>query len=235
MKEKKNIAIFGYKDLSVGQLINMLDHKLKKKLNCIISLNKIPNLRIHDEHKKRPNKKTEFIIKNKIFNLPVFDTQNFINILKKRKIKHAFVFEDTGIDRSLIFKRLKKEKFNILSFIHNSVKLMGKNNIGEGVIIFPDCYVGYKTDIGDGCFIQSGCRLEHHNSIGKFCDINPCLTTGGFTKIKDFCQISIKVCIINKISIGNHSKIGAGSLVLKNIKNNELHYGVPAKLIKKLK
>jgi len=84
-ERKKNIAIFGYKDSSVGQLINMLDHKLKKKLNCIISLNKIPNLRIHDEHKKRPNKKTEFIIKNKIFNLPVFDTQNFINILKKEK------------------------------------------------------------------------------------------------------------------------------------------------------
>ena len=28
----KNIAIFGFKDSSVGQLINMLDPKIKKKI-----------------------------------------------------------------------------------------------------------------------------------------------------------------------------------------------------------
>jgi acetyltransferase-like isoleucine patch superfamily enzyme len=233
--KRKDIAIFGFKDSVVGQLINMLDIKIKKKLNCIISFKKIHNIKIREEHKKRPNKKTNFITDNKIFGLPVFYSKNFINILKKKKIKHVYVLEDKGIDRSVIFKKVEKEKLNILSFIHNSVKLMGDNSIGKGAIIFPDCYIGYKSDIGDGCFIQSGCRIEHHNSIGKFCDINPCLITGGFTQIRDFCQISIAVNIINKISIGNHSRVGAGSLVMKNIKNNELHYGVPAKFIKKLK
>lgn len=103
------------------------------------------------------------------------------------------------------------------------------------IIIFPDCYLGYKTDIGDGVVIQSGCRIEHHNVIGNFCDLNPNLITGGFTKIGNYCEINISVDIINRIRIGNFSRVGAGSLVLKNIKDKELHYGRPAKFVRKNK
>ena len=68
----KDIAIFGFKDSSTGQLINMLDDKYKKKLNCIFNVNKISKINITEEHKKRPNKKSAFILNNKIFGLPVF-------------------------------------------------------------------------------------------------------------------------------------------------------------------
>lgn len=231
----KNIAIFGFKDGSTGQLINMLDTKLKNKLNCIISISKLASINVDEEHKKRPNKKTEFIINNKIFNLPVIYKNNFLKILKERKIKKVFIMEDSADQRSIIFKKLKNENIEILSFIHDSVRLMGNNTIGKGSIIFPDCYLGYKSDIGDGCIIQSGCRIEHHNTIGNFCDLNPNLTTGGFTKIGNYCEINISVDIINRIRIGNFSRVGAGSLVLKDIGNKELHYGRPAKLIRKNK
>ena len=230
----KDIAIFGNHDGSIGQLINMLDDKLKRKLNCIISINKITKVNIAEEHKKRPNKKIEFILNNKFFGLPVFHKKNFVKTLKERKIQKVFIFEVSGQQRSNIFKQLKNEKIEILSFIHNSVRLMGHNTIGKGVIIFPDCYLGYKSDIGDGVVIQSGCRIEHHNVIGNFCDLNPNLTTGGFTKIGNYCEVNISVDIINRIRIGNFSRVGAGSLVLKNIKNKELHYGRPAKFVRKI-
>jgi len=231
----KDIAIFGFQDGLVGQIINMFDSNLKKKLNCIISINKMLKINITEEHKKRPNSKTEFIVNNKIYSLPVFYNKNFIKILKERKIKKVFIFEVSEQLRSNIFKQLKNEKIEILSFIHKSVKIMGHNKIGKGVIIFPDCYLGYKSDIGDGVVIQSGCRIEHHNVIGNFCDLNPNLTTGGFTKIGNYCEINISVDIINRIRIGNFSRVGAGSLVLKNIKDKELHYGRPAKFVRKNK
>ncbi len=58
------------------------------------------------------------------------------------------------------------------------------------------------------------------------------MITGGFTKIGNHCEINILVDIINRIRIGNFSRVGAGSLVLKNIGNKELHYGRPAKFIR---
>ena len=231
----RDIAIFGFKDSSTGQLINLLDDKIKKKLNCIFSIYENPKINAAEKHRELRNKKTELIFKNKIFGLPVFHTKNFVKKLKERKIKKVFIIEDSGQQRSNIFKQLKKDKIEILSFIHSSVKLMGYNTIGKGVIIFPDCYLGYKSDIGDGVVIQSGCRIEHHNKIGNFCDLNPNLTTGGFTVIGNYCEINMCVDIINRISIGNFSRVGAGSLVLKNIKVKELHFGRPAKFIRRNK
>lgn len=228
----KDIAFFSFKDSSTGQIINMLSPNEKKKINCIISINKIPKINIISEHKKRPNKKTEFVKNKKFLNFPVFDNKNYLKILKKRKINKVFIAEDTGLMRSKIFKQLKKKKIKILSFIHKSVKLMGYNTIGEGTIIYPNCYIGYKTDIGKGCIIQSGATIEHHNSIGNFCDINPNVTTGGFTKIGNFCTINISVDVINRINIGDRSRIGAGSLVIKNVKRNKLYFGRPAKEIR---
>jgi UDP-3-O-[3-hydroxymyristoyl] glucosamine N-acyltransferase len=229
----KDIAIFGYKDSLVGQLINLLEEKVRKKINCIISISKLPDLDPDEEHIKRPNKKTEFVINNKIFGLPVYIEKNFIKILRQRKIKRVFIVEDRGYVRSIISNTVKKAKIIILSFVHKSVSLIGQNNIGEGTIIFPDCHIGYKSDIGAGCIIQSGCRVQHHNSIGNFCDINPNMQTGGFTKIGNFTEINISVDIINKIKIGNYSRVGAGSLVLKDVGNKELHYGRPSKFIRK--
>ena len=75
---------------------------------------------------------------------------------------------------------------------------MGSNDIGEGVIIFPDNYIGYKSDIGNSSILQQGCKIGHHNAIGDFCNINPNVTTGGFTKIGNSTEINISVDIINE-------------------------------------
>ena len=67
---KNNLAIFGFKDSFAGQLINMLDDEVRKNLNCLISYSRITKLNINKEHKKRPNKKTEFVKKKKFLTFP---------------------------------------------------------------------------------------------------------------------------------------------------------------------
>ena len=52
--------------------------------------------------------------------------------------------------------------------------------------------------------------------------------------IDDFFEIGMSVDIVNHIKVGKYSKVGAGSLVLKNIKEDELWYGRPAKHMESL-
>ena len=197
-------------------------------------MSQLPILDLNFEKKKRPNTKTEFIVDGKIFGKTVFVTENYIELLKKYGISSVLVLEDNKDLRQQIFLKIKKANIKILSFIHHSVFLGGFNTLGEGVIIFPNCYIGYKSDIGSGTILQSNCVIEHHNSVGSFTDINPNVTTGGFTKIGDFVEINMSVDIINRITIHNKSRIGAGSLVLKDCDSETLYYGRPAKAIRKL-
>lgn len=233
-KKRQKIAIFGIRDSMAGQLIEYMKVSHYYDISYFISIDEIPDLNIPNEHSKRPNDKTEFVVNQKFFGKPVFIGPNYIQKLKNDGIDKVAVFEDDKDTRSFIYSSLTKSGIQILSFIHSSVFLGGKNDFGTGVIIFPQCYIGYKSDVGDGTVIQSKSVIEHHNVVGKFTHINPGLTTGGFTKIGDFVEIKMQVDIVNRIKIENRAVIGAGSLILNNCNSNTLYYGRPAKAIRNI-
>lgn len=224
----KNIAIFSHKDTGAGQLLNMLPEGEVKKIKFLISINKIKK-KIFNK-----NNKIEYVRNKKFQKLKVIETKNFENLLLKNKIKKVYIIEDEIKDRIFIFNKIKKKckTIKIEKFIHKTSIISKKTKIGEGTIIFPGCYLGYKSEIGKMSIIQSRCNLEHHSFIGNFCNVNPGLSTGGLVKISDFCQIYMSVDIINRISVGKNTTIGAGSLVLKNISKNKLVYGRPAREVK---
>lgn len=226
------IAVFGFKDTLVGQVLQMLKSEGLYEIAYFISVHDLPIVDIESEQEKRPNRKTEFIQDGKIFGRSVFSTRDYTQKLIEDEITEVLVLEDDLQLRAEIFKSIEKVDIQPISYIHPSTFFGGQNTLGKGVVIFPNCYVGYKTDIGDGTILQSSCVIEHHNSIGKFCDINPCLTTGGSTFIGDFVEINISVDIINRVRIEDRARIGAGSLVLANCKSGMLYYGRPAKEIR---
>lgn len=231
-QSRTRVAIFGFKDSLVGQVVNMLESTTSYVVDCFIAQYGLPVIDIEKEHENRPNSKTEFVQGGIIFGKPIFDTPRYIDILRGRGIDKAFILEDTGTQRRDTFEVLHANGVEVLSFIHPSTHLAGHNDIGEGVIIFPQCYVGYKTDLGRGTIIQSNSTIEHHNVVGEFVDINPNLTTGGFTYIGDFALINISVDIINRIRVGKGARIGAGSLVLQDCEAGMLYYGRPARKIR---
>jgi len=228
------IVVFGFKDSLVGQVVNFIKNTTNYEIQYFITPNDFPQIELEYEHARRPNKKTEFIENNQIFGKKIFSEKNYIAQLKMDGINKVLVLEENTILRSEIFRALKAANIKIITYIHPTVFMAGDNSIGEGAIIFPQCYIGYKSDIGDGTIIQSNCTIDHHNVIGKFADINQNLTTGGFTYIGDFTEINISVDIINHIRIENYSRIGAGSLVIKNCESNSLYFGRPAKFQKKI-
>jgi acetyltransferase EpsM len=228
----EKIAVFGFKDSLVGQLLQFLNAETAYEIAYFISTRELPKLNIEEEHNKRPNRKTEFAIDGRIFGKSIFTTLDYLEKLRKDGIGKVLLLEENLLLRKEIFANLKLAGVEIVTYIHSSVFLGEQVTIGEGTVIFPRCYIGYKSDVGDGTIIQSNCTIEHHNRIGNFCDINPNLTTGGFTLINDLVEINISVDIINQISIGTESRVGAGSLVLASCEPNFLYYGRPAKKIR---
>jgi acetyltransferase-like isoleucine patch superfamily enzyme len=54
----------------------------------------------------------------------------------------------------------------------------------------------------------------------------------GKVKIGDFSNIGTNATILPNISIGENCFIGAGAVVTKDVLNNQVVYGVPARLMK---
>lgn len=106
--------------------------------------------------------------------------------------------------------------------------------LNQGVVINPGCTVAGHTLLDDHAFINRAVNIGHHSRIGKFCSVNPGVTICGHCDIGDGSTIGAGATVLNTVSVGANSVIGAGSVVTKDIPDNVVAYGSPAKVIREL-
>jgi len=100
--------------------------------------------------------------------------------------------------------------------------------------------LGYKTDIGAFTYInaKNGVIIEDYVQIGSHCSIYSVSTIDnkeGKVILKKNCKIGSHSVIMPGVTVGENSIIGAFSFVNKDIPDNTIAVGVPAKVIKGIK
>lgn len=135
------------------------------------------------------------------------------------------------------FKQILYEKLElsanvtISSYIHESVLLGLRTQLGEGVVLFPKVIVSCDVQIGKGCFVNLGTQIGHDVIIGDYVSIMPNVDLGGGVVIGNNVFIGTGATILPGVTIAANSRIGAGSIVIKSIKNEGTYFGNPAKKI----
>ena len=99
--------------------------------------------------------------------------------------------------------------------------------------------LGFETDIGAFSYINAlhGVEIKDNVQIGSHCSIYSVSTiddSHGKVVLKQNCRIGSHSTILPGVSIGKNSIIGAHSLVNKDIPDNVVAFGVPAKVVRKL-
>ena len=99
--------------------------------------------------------------------------------------------------------------------------------------------LGEKTDIGSFTYINAkfGVEIQDFVQIGSHCSIYSESTIddkNGEVILKKNCKIGSHSLIMPNVTVGEKSIIGAFSFVNKDIPDNVIAVGVPAKVIKKL-
>ncbi len=103
---------------------------------------------------------------------------------------------------------------------------------GEGCIVaLPFDFISVNVDIGRFVFINCTTRIGHDVVIGDFTTIFSGIDISGGVHIGADCVLGSGVTINPGVKIGNGSIIGAGSVVVRDIPDNVVAAGVPAKVI----
>lgn len=85
------------------------------------------------------------------------------------------------------------------------------------------------TIIGAGTRIGNNVNIGHSSMIGKNVYISSGVTIGGACVIEDNCWISPGVSTTDHITIGKNTKIGTGSVVIKDAMEDSFYLGNPAR------
>ena len=99
--------------------------------------------------------------------------------------------------------------------------------------------LGYATDIGAFSYINAkhGVIIEENVQIGSHCSIYSVSTIDnktGRVHLKNNSKIGSHSTILPGVTIGENSIIGAHSLVISDIPDNVIAFGIPTKVIRKL-
>ncbi len=202
----------------------------KVVLSEALKLKKFKLLGFVDDYEKKG--KLVLKIKNKKY----YNIGKIKNLKSKKNIYGIIGVGSSALRKKIyieIITQLKKFKFEKIisknTIIDQSVKL------GEGTVVISNSIINRGTTVGNHCLINTSSSIDHDNIIDNFASISPGVTTGGRVKIGEKTFIGIGSTIKNSIKIGKNVLVGGASFVNKNLKDNSLVYGVPAKKIKKIK
>lgn len=97
--------------------------------------------------------------------------------------------------------------------------------------------LGFATDIGAFSYINAkyGVVIEDEVQIGSHCSIYSISTIDdkkGKVVLKKNCKIGSHSTILPNVTVGANSIVGAHSLVLSDIPDNVVAFGIPAKVIR---
>ena len=107
-------------------------------------------------------------------------------------------------------------------------------NIGYGSNVLSGAFFSNGSKLGKGCIVYYNSIITHDCTIGDFVEISPSVTLLGRSGIGSYSQIGSNATILPGIKIGKNVIIGAGSVVTKDLPDNCVAVGIPAKIIKEL-
>lgn len=134
--------------------------------------------------------------------------------------------------RQNIYNKIKDTENIFPTLIHPSAIFSDSVTFGQGVVISAGNIVTVDITIEDFVIIDRSCNIGHDTMINKFSTLLPSTTISGNVYIEENILIGTGSTIIQGLTVGKKSIIGAGAVVTKDIPENCTAVGVPAKPIK---
>lgn len=121
---------------------------------------------------------------------------------------------------------------NFPTLIHASAVVYPSVTIGRGSQILPNAVIDAAVSLGDFCIVNNNATVSHNVVVGNFVHIAINAAVAGRVQIGEGTLVGAGSVINPEIKIGNWVTIGAGAIVTKDVPNNAVVYGNPARIIR---
>ena len=137
------------------------------------------------------------------------------------------------ISKYKIISSLKNELLHFPTIIHPSVIISDDDVIiDNGCIICAGNIITCNIKIGKFVTLNLMCTVGHDTIIGDYSSFMPSVNISGEVHIEEKVYVGTGAKIINRLTIGKATIVGAGAVVSKSLPEYCTAVGIPAKPIK---
>lgn len=137
-----------------------------------------------------------------------------------------------GNIREKVLKKIKNEVAGFPTLIHPNVSCSRHVEIGAGNMILAGNLISGGAKIKNFVIVNLDCTVGHDVILNDFVTISPGAHLSGFVNVANFGEVGTGANVVQGVTIGENSIIGAGSAVIRDIPAYCTAVGVPAKVIK---
>lgn len=134
--------------------------------------------------------------------------------------------------RQTLYNKVKNYHYSLASLIHPTAIVASDAHLEEGSIINAFTFISSNVTIGVNTLVQNHVSIGHDSTVGMHSVISAGDMIGGLTNVGSCTYIAMGVPVKDRITIGSASIVGLGSAVSRDIPDNVIAMGNPARGLK---
>ena len=131
--------------------------------------------------------------------------------------------------REKLFAKIKQDNISTPTLIHPDVYIPESTSVGTGVVIQYGSFISCDVSIKNYVYIQPQCNIGHDDILEEGCMLAGFSNLGGLVHIGRWTYLGLSCVVKQLITIGEYSIIGMGAVVYKDIPDNMIAMGNPAR------
>lgn len=154
--------------------------------------------------------------------------------LKAQGVDSAIVAIGDNATRNMYAQALAANGIPLINAIHPKASVASTARLGNNIVVAAGAVVCAHCRIADSAICNTASIVDHESIIGRAAHVCPGARLAGRVNVDDFAFIGIGATVIQCLSVGRGSIVGAGAVVLKDVAPFTTVVGVPARPIKEV-
>lgn len=161
----------------------------------------------------------------------VLGGQEQLDYLRQQGVNHIILGFGNCERRLSLTRTLQQMEYQLGKAIHPQSVIADDVEIGDGTVVVAGAVVNVAAKIGQSVIINTHASVDHDCIISDGAHIGPGVHLGGGTRVGQGTWIGIGATVKDKIIIGSGAIIGAGAVVINDLPDGIVAYGVPAEIV----
>ncbi len=149
-------------------------------------------------------------------------------------VKHIIIGIGENAVRARLAAHAESVGFQLAQAVHPRATLAAGLALGKGTVVMAGAVINPGARVGCNVIINTCASVDHDCVIGDGAHICPGTHVAGNVTIGDGTFVGIGSAVRDRVRIGRRCLIGAGSVVVRDVPDDVVAFGNPARVVRAL-
>lgn len=165
--------------------------------------------------------------------LPVWHTREDLERLCEKGVRNLFIGVGDNRARLRLAQWGQEQGFTFPALVHPRAVVAADVSLGEGAMVAACAVINPGSEVEPFAIINTSSSVDHDCHVGRGVHVGPGARLAGWVTVLEAAFIGVGCSVLPHVTIGAYAQIGAGAVVVRDVQDGVLAYGVPARIPQK--